>query len=288
MSTMVMAAVWPLQMPPTQKAVLVSLADNANDSGHCWPSITTICDRTCFGRTAVMAAIAWLEEHSALAADRSNGRHTTYVITPSVYNQSVSRTGPAEQPVRQANTASPAGGLDQSVSRTAPVRQADSNRKEPSRTVKSNQQGASLDLSCWPSTPSPEKLTAWLDVRKKKRAPVSPTVIEAMGKQLRLAAEVGWTVDECLAECAFRNWQALKAEWLTPKEKNHDNANRGAGRKLSAVEQVEQAIDERKRRESARAGAIEGSFTAVDSGSVLAADGSDVRPYLGEPVRRSA
>lgn len=38
-----MSACWPLQgMTATKKAVLISLADNANDDGVCWPSISTI------------------------------------------------------------------------------------------------------------------------------------------------------------------------------------------------------------------------------------------------------
>jgi hypothetical protein len=238
-------------MPPTQKAVLISLADNANDTGHCWPSINKIAERTCFGRTAVMTAIAWLEENGALVADRLNGRHTTYVITPDGYNQSVSRTGTAKRPVRQADTTSPAGGPHQSVSRTAPVRQADSNRKEPSLTVKSKRKEPVLDLSSWPSQPSPQKLADWLAVRKKKRADVSATVIEAMAEQLRLAEGIGWTVDECLKECVLKNWQGLTAAWLTPKNKGQQNGNADvqSGRKLSAVEQVEQAIRNRRARE---------------------------------------
>jgi len=119
-------------MPPTQKAVLISLADNANDDGHCWPSISTICERTCFGRTAVIDAIKWLETEGYVVANRENGRHTTYQLHP---NQSAKRTGPDRAPVRQADPTSPAGGRDQSVSRTGPVRQADTNRHEPSLTV---------------------------------------------------------------------------------------------------------------------------------------------------------
>ena len=45
MSIAVMRSCWPLQMPPTPKAVLISLADNASDEGECWPSIPTICER---------------------------------------------------------------------------------------------------------------------------------------------------------------------------------------------------------------------------------------------------
>ena len=136
MSTSVMSACWPLKMPPTQKAVLISLADNANDDGHCWPSINTICDRTCFGRTAVIDAIKWLEAEGYVTANRENGRHTTYLVRA---NPSAKRTGPGNKPVRQTDTpvrqpdgTSPPPGRDQSASRTLTVMNRQGTVKEPS------------------------------------------------------------------------------------------------------------------------------------------------------------
>lgn len=69
-------------MPPTAKAVLISMADQAGDNGQCWPSIDTISERTCVSRRSVIDAVKWLEESRVLVADRSNGRHTKYRITP--------------------------------------------------------------------------------------------------------------------------------------------------------------------------------------------------------------
>lgn len=143
MSTTVMAACWPLQLPGVPKAVLISLADNANDRGECWPSITTICHRVGFGRTAVMDAIHWLETQKLLVADRSNGRHTRYQVTPNLdlfatQKRSAPHTGPSRVPVRERHQSATATGSprapDQSATRTQPVRQADTNRQEPSRT----------------------------------------------------------------------------------------------------------------------------------------------------------
>ncbi len=74
-----------MQMAPTPKAVLISLADNANDHGECWPSIPKICERTCFSERTVHAAIKWLEDAGLVIADRSNGRHTRYVVKPEAY-----------------------------------------------------------------------------------------------------------------------------------------------------------------------------------------------------------
>lgn len=222
MSTTLMGQCWPLQMPPTPKAVLISLADNANDQGFCWPSLTKISERTCFGRTAVIDAIKWLEEAGAVKADRSDRYRTTYVVSPEKFvlkvvheaNQSATRTSSSNGELVRLP--------DDEVRETDDeVRQADTNHQEPSRTViKSNRQAApahAFDLSCWPTDPSPELLAGWLRVRKKKRAEVTDIVIGAMGKQLHQAARIGWTVDECLTECVLRNWQALKADWLDPK-----------------------------------------------------------------------
>lgn len=128
MSTRIMALVWPLQMPPSPKAVLVSLADNANDSGGAFPSIGYICERTCLGRTAVIEAIKWLEAAGYLKADRSNGRHTRYQLTLDHLPLVVPK--PVRQADRYGSRTGPAGAQDQSGSRTGPVRQPDTNRQE--------------------------------------------------------------------------------------------------------------------------------------------------------------
>lgn len=132
MSTTVMAACWPLLMPPAPKAVLMSLADNANDHGECWPSIPTICARTCYGRTAVIDAIKYLEQQLLVVADRTNGRHTRYRITVTL--DLFANIKPVRHADRSAKRTSPPREHDPSATRTAPVRQADSNRQEPSRT----------------------------------------------------------------------------------------------------------------------------------------------------------
>lgn len=165
MSNALLNACKTLRMSPAQKGALIALAEAANADGLTWISIPTICEFTCYGRTAVIDALKYLEATGAITVIRATGRPTRYVVTPERYaDQSASRTSPAGEPVRQADytrpgdglppsasrtgTAGgpvretddtrPAGGLDPSVSRTGPVRQADPNHKEPSRTNNSN------------------------------------------------------------------------------------------------------------------------------------------------------
>ena len=83
MSTILMSACWPLQgMSPAQKAVLISLADQANDDGYCWPSVGTIAGRTCLSERAVQGAIKWLQAAGLLGASERRGTSSVYQITP--------------------------------------------------------------------------------------------------------------------------------------------------------------------------------------------------------------
>ncbi|MEE4461050.1 helix-turn-helix domain-containing protein [Azotobacter chroococcum] len=86
MSTIIMTACWPLGgMSATNKAVLISLADNANDEGVCWPSVARISERTCLSERAVRNALRWLEEVKLLTSHQRQGRSTWYTVTPASY-----------------------------------------------------------------------------------------------------------------------------------------------------------------------------------------------------------
>jgi hypothetical protein len=81
MSTLAMAICWPLKMPPPQKAVLISLADQANDQGFCWPKVETIAIRTCLCERTVRNAIRWLEEAGLLRVGMGEMRSNVYTLT---------------------------------------------------------------------------------------------------------------------------------------------------------------------------------------------------------------
>lgn len=203
-------------MSPTQKAVLMALADNASDHGVCWPSIPTLCIKTCLAKSTVITALQALESAGLLVADRATGRVNKYQIVPTL------DLFPKDKPVRQLDRSGSrtgtGAGPNPSGSRTGPVREPDPNHKEPSRTIKKEEQA--LDLSSWPSTPNPQVLADWLDLRRKKRAPITETALRGMGAQLHRAAAIGYDVNAALTECVLRGWQGLNADWLQPNQ--HD------------------------------------------------------------------
>ena len=58
---------------PGRKLVLLKLADNANDSGVCWPSYQHVADQCEMGRSTVKAHIKALEEAGFLSVMERNG-----------------------------------------------------------------------------------------------------------------------------------------------------------------------------------------------------------------------
>jgi len=84
MSIKLMTAVWAMQnLTPTQKLVLLALADNASDEGICWPSLTTITAKTSLSRRAVTDALADLEGFQCVSRDPGNPNRTTrYLVHP--------------------------------------------------------------------------------------------------------------------------------------------------------------------------------------------------------------
>lgn len=130
-----MSQCWPLQgMTPAQKAVLISLADNANDEGVCWPAVKTIAIRTCLSERAVQGAIKWLASAGILAAQGRNGRSTVYQITPAAYAppQEMRPAGNAPTPAAGALTpADPAEAPADAAPRT--INNHQGTAKEPSK-----------------------------------------------------------------------------------------------------------------------------------------------------------
>lgn len=80
---------WPLQLPPTQKAVLMALADAANDDGVCWIAVKSrredkldLMVKTCLSERAVQAAIKALCDIEWLERNERPGQGCWYIVTP--------------------------------------------------------------------------------------------------------------------------------------------------------------------------------------------------------------
>lgn len=63
MSVHVSSAVWKITgISPSQKLILLKLADHADDDGRCWPSIRRMSQETCLGKSTVFRQLREMEE----------------------------------------------------------------------------------------------------------------------------------------------------------------------------------------------------------------------------------
>lgn len=138
-----MSACWPLQgMSGPQKAVLISLADNANDEGVCWPSVARIAQRTCLGERTVQTAIKWLTQVGLLEIRERMGRSTVYTLTPASYapQQQMHPAADAPSPP-QLTTETPAAAAPRTVIEPS---------SEPPPLVEGSKSGARAKPKCSP------------------------------------------------------------------------------------------------------------------------------------------
>jgi hypothetical protein len=82
MSIRLMSAAWELEIPSTEKMVLMCLCDHASDTGACWPSVATIARKTSKSERTVQAALRWLEREEYFTRDCRNGTSAIYRLDP--------------------------------------------------------------------------------------------------------------------------------------------------------------------------------------------------------------
>jgi Helix-turn-helix domain len=89
---------------PSDKLVLVYLADRANkNSHHARPHLPTIVRETGLGRSTVIFSIQRLEWRGDLTVSRKKGCANSYFVHP----KAGARTSPAKRPVQQSDASRP-------------------------------------------------------------------------------------------------------------------------------------------------------------------------------------
>lgn len=112
-----MTETWAIQLPHADKIVLLALADNSNDEGSCFPSITTLTRKCGMDRSTVLRIISRLELGQHLSRETRSGRSTIYHVHPSQ-----SATGRIKRPVAD-------GDVPRRAKRPPPVAQSDPTRR---------------------------------------------------------------------------------------------------------------------------------------------------------------
>lgn len=136
---------------------------------------------------------------------------------------------------------------------------------------------AALDYSCWPTIPSDQVFTDWLDMRKRLKANISQTVINNFASELKIAEQAGYSVDQCLSECVTRNWRGFKFDWMREKQ----NATHQRASRETLSERANRAADEAFGTGS-QSRVLEGCFDILNDNGADQLTGSRGLPDLGQ------
>lgn len=215
MSIAIMTEVWKLQgLSGTEKLVLLALADNANDGGECFPSVSMLASKTCVCERAVRNAIRDLEAMGYVFSESRAGTSTLYRIhTTPALNAAPARRAPRHQ---MPTTPAPDAAPPRHVVPPTPARGAPITINEPSTEPSINQKARKRAGVDWVSELAsrgvdPVVADSWLQVRKDKRAAVTVVAVDGMERE---AAKAGMSLDAALRMCCERGWAAFKASWL--------------------------------------------------------------------------
>lgn len=197
---------------PLRKLVLIKLADNANDQGECWPSYQYIADQCEMSKRSVMAHIDALIEAGFLRKEHRIGGekgNKSNVYTLRIPSAGDSLPGANAAPPSAGDALPPSAGAAPRTSHSLePVMEP---VMEPySAKAKNN----NFDFSSWPCLPSQQIFNDWVQVRKAKKAAITQTAINRIGKQLHKAVSAGWSVDDAFSQAVASGWTGFDATWL--------------------------------------------------------------------------
>ena len=203
MSIKLMAAAWELDIPQTEKMVLLCLCDHANDDGECWPSVARMARKCSVSQRTVQRAIQSLKDKSILDWHDVPGRSHKFtidprrIVTPDTVSPLTMTTKPPTQCHPTPDTVSP----------------------KPSITIK--------EPSKCNRVMKPEGVTdeVWADWKRVRKTPITATVLKRIETE---AAKIGWTLAEAITEAAGSSWQGFKADWVS--------ASKGQARGASLAE----------------------------------------------------
>lgn len=230
----------------SEMLLALALADHAHDDGtSVRPSVRHLAEKTRQSERAVqyqlrnMEACGWLQ----LVANATGGRNT-----PREY-----RINPAW--VRGANLAPVENGADDDAKGCSPASERvqseapkgaaavapepSINHQEPSSETTARKRATPTDpVIELPDWVSPDLWLAWLEVRRKVRAPNTASALRLNLRNLEKLREAGETPSAVLELAISRGWRGL---FSTKGYQQHDHDHRGGSGRLSAVERVKRA-----------------------------------------------
>ncbi|MCM5682915.1 helix-turn-helix domain-containing protein [Schlegelella sp. S2-27] len=212
-----MTEVWKVQgLSSTQKIVLLSLADNANDQGECYPSVSMLMEKCSLSDRAVQKALAELIEIGHISRSFRNGRATIYTVHPrTTFTPERSSPPNVVHPTPEPDSPPPPNHVHPTPERGSPIT-VNEPSVEPSKNRKSAPKREVSVSELVADGLSEQTASELLAHRKRKRADLTPRAWEGIKSE---ASKAGWSAEQAVAKLLTRGWTAFEADWLKPQER---------------------------------------------------------------------
>jgi len=205
MSIKLMTAVWDREdLSSTQKLVLLSLADWANDEGLCWPSIERVAKKSSLKKRAVQLAIRSLEEMQFIRREEVIGKGNRYWI---------------HIPVQQMHPC---------IKDTPPVHEMhETHAPDAPNTSKTHQLTTKYIRRELPDCIPADAWNGWVEMRKQRKKPLTDRAYNQAIEKLVAFMAKGQNITEVLDRSTMNGWTDL----YEIKESKNGAANRTIGQR---------------------------------------------------------
>lgn len=218
-----MTDVWAIDLPDSQKIVLLALADCANDEGHCWPSMATLSKKCSKGERTVQGVIKDLVKAGHLTRKEVLGKGCNYYVHPR------RDCAPAEAAPPQGTAQTPAASADK-PSRTIIVDKA---KALPTASAKSEKPKWIL--------PDWIPVDAWDGFEEMRNKIRKPMTDRARGMIVTELQKLRGPPGAILDQSTRNNWQDV-FELRDKANGQSGNQTDGMGRTERAAERLKQQI----------------------------------------------
>lgn len=215
----VLAITWAWQQKginPTDKLVLVALADHSDDKGTCWPGMESIAEKTGLTRRTVINSISRLEETGIVKKQQrtANGFKISNVYTLSIGRvtyEKIEKKQDVNHVHNDVNMTAQGCEFDdmQDVNMTAPRCEADSHKPsidQPSVKQTSKKQTYIQELPDF----IPRNLwDDFISMRKQIKAPLTKTAESLAIKRLTNLKESGQDIIAVMEQTIFNSWKGF-------------------------------------------------------------------------------
>ena len=220
---------WKQEVKPSQKLILLSLADRANEESYCFPSVARLEKDTRLNRKTIMDSIKKLESEGLLLIEKQTGKGNKYRLIGvedrhQTAEKPVPKTAPVpkvvpvpetgQPPVPKTGQGSTKNGTGTSPKNGTLIYQSNlsTNQSIESSVYKS------IDLLNLPNEISAEVAKGFIDHRIKIKKTLTQRAFDLAIKEAMKAGEVGLTPNQIIDRTVMNGWQGVNLSYFQKSE----------------------------------------------------------------------